>query len=73
MHFEPIDRLIDNARCVILCDSVKDLSISNHYSTNLSVYIFTQPDFKTIVDQLLRFETTKIRINHNETFTCIVI
>ena len=26
MHFEPIDQF-DNARCVTVCDSVKDLSI----------------------------------------------
>ena len=50
MHFEPIDRF-DNARCVTVCDSVKDLSIPNHYSSNLSVYISTQPDFKSIIDQ----------------------
>ena len=52
----------DNARCVTVCDSVKDLSIPNHYSSNLSVYISTQPDFKSIIDQLLGFETSKIRI-----------
>ena len=42
MHFEPIDQL-NNARCVTVCDSVKDLSIPNHYSSNLSMYISTQP------------------------------
>ena len=26
MHFDPIDQF-DNARCVTVCDSVKDLSI----------------------------------------------
>ena len=66
MHFEPIDRF-DNAGCVTVCDSVKDLSIPNHYSSNLSVYISTQPDFKSIIDQLLSFETSKIRISHNVT------
>ena len=30
MHFEPIDRF-DNARCVTVCDSVKELSIPSHY------------------------------------------
>ena len=68
MHFEPIDRF-DNTRCVTVCDSVKDLSIPNHYSSNLSVYISTQPDFKSIIDQLLSFETSKIRSNHNVTLT----
>ena len=72
MHFEPIDRF-DNARCVTVCDSVKDLSISNHYSANLPVYFSSQPDFKSIIDQLLSFETSKIRINHNVTLTCSVI
>ena len=72
MHFEPIDRS-DNARCITVCDSVKDLSMPNHYSSNLSVYISTQPDFKSILDQLLSFETSKIRINHNVTLTCSVI
>ena len=72
MHFKHIDRF-DNARCVTVCDSVKDLSIPNHYSSNLSVYISTQPDFKSIIDQLLSFETSKIRINHNVTLTCSVI
>ena len=72
MHFEPIDRF-EKARCVTVCDSVKDLSIPNHYSSNLSVYISTQPDFKSIIDQLLSFETSKIRINHNVTLTCSVI
>ena len=72
MHFEPNDRF-DNALCVTVCDSVKDLSIPNHYSSNLSVYISTQPDFKSIIDQLLSFETSKIRINHNVTLTCSVI
>ena len=73
MHFEHIDRF-DNARCVTVCDSVKiDLSIPNHYSSNLSVYISTQPDFKSIIDQLLSFETSKIRINHNVTLPCSVI
>ena len=28
MHFEPIDRF-DNARCVTVCDRVKDQSIPN--------------------------------------------
>ena len=37
MHFEPIERF-DNARCVTVCDSGKDLSIPNYYSSNLSVY-----------------------------------
>ena len=64
MHFAPIDRF-DNARRVTVCDSVKDQSIPNHFSSNLSVYISTQPDFKTIIDQLLSFETSKIRFNHN--------
>ena len=72
MHFEPIDRF-DNARCVTVCDSVKELSISNHYSTKLPVYISSQPDFKSIIDQLLSFETSKIRINHNVTLPCSVI
>ena len=72
MHFEPIDRF-DNACCVTVCDSVKDLSIPNHYSSNLSVYISTQPDFKSIIDQLLSFETSKIRIKHNITLTRSVI
>ena len=72
MHFEPIDQF-DNARCVTVCDSVKDLSIPNHYSSNLSVYISTQPDFKSIIDQLLSFETSKLRINHNVSLTCSVI
>ena len=72
MHFEPIDGF-DNAHCVTVCDSVKDLSIPNHYSSNLSVYISTQPDFKSIIDQLLSFETSKIRINHNVTLTRSVI
>ena len=66
MHFEPIERF-DNARSVTVFDSVKDLSIPNLYSSNLSVYISTQPDFKSIIDQLLSFETYKIRINHNAT------
>ena len=68
MHFEPIDRF-DNARCVTECDSVKDQSITfpNRCSSNLSVYISTQPDLKSIADQLLRFETSKISINHNVT------
>ena len=76
MHFEPIDRF-DNARCVTVCDSVKDQSIPNRYSSNLYVYISTQPDqpdFKSIIDQLLRnLETSKIRINHNVTLTYSVI
>ena len=72
MHFEPIDRF-DKARCVTVCDSVKDQSIPNHYSSNLSVYISTQPDFKLIIDQLLSFETSKLRINHNVSLTCSVI
>ena len=67
MYFEPIDRF-DNARCVTVCDSVKDLSIPNHYSSNLSVYISTQPDFKSIIDQLLSFKTSKIRINPGKNF-----
>ena len=70
MHFEPIDRF-DNARCVIECDSVKDQSNPiNPYSSNLSS---TQPEFKSIIDQLLSFETSKIRINHNVTLTYSVI
>ena len=69
MHFEHIDRF-DNARCVTVCDSVK---IPNYYSSNLSVYISTQPDFKSIIDQLLSFETSKIRIKHNVTLPCSVI
>ena len=74
MHFELID-LFDKARsCVTVCDSVKDQSIPNCYSSNLSVYISTQPDFKSIIDQLLSFETSKIRINHiNVTLTYSVI
>ena len=68
MHFEPIDGF-DNSHCVTVCDSVKDQSIPNHYSSNLSVYISTQPDFKSIIDHLLSFETSKIRINHNITLT----
>ena len=73
MHFEPIDRF-DNARCVTVCESVKDQSIPNHCSSNLSVYISTHPDFKSIIDQLLKsFETSKIRINHNVSLTCSVI
>ena len=67
MHFEPIDRF-DNARCVTECDSVKDQSISKRYSSNLSVSISAQPDFKSIMDQLLSLETSKIRINHNVTY-----
>ena len=67
MHFEPI------SRCVTVCDSVKDLSIPNDYSSNLSVYISTQPDLKSVIDQLISFETSKIRINHNVTLTCSVI
>ena len=54
MLFEPIDRF-DNARCVTMCDSVKNQSIPNSYSSNLSVYLSTQPDFKSIIDQLLSF------------------
>ena len=69
---EPIDRF-DNAGCVTVSDSVKDLSILNHYSSNLSVYISTQPDFESIIDQLLSFETSKIRFNDNVTLTCSVI
>ena len=38
MYFEPIDRF-DYARCVTVVDSVKDQSIPNRYSSNLSVYI----------------------------------
>ena len=63
MHFEPIDRF-DNARCVRVCDSVKDQSIPNHFSLNLSVYFPTQPDFKSVIDQLLSFESSKICLNH---------
>ena len=64
----------DNARCVTVCDRVKDQSIPNHYSSNLYVYISTQPDFKSIIDQLLSFETSKIRINHiNVTLTYSVL
>ena len=66
MHFEPIDRF-DNASCVTVCDNVKHQSIPNRYSSNLSVYISAQPDFKSIIDQLLSFETSKIRTNHNVT------
>ena len=72
MYFEPIDRL-DNARCATVVDSVKDQSIANRYSSNLYVYISTQPDFKSIIDQLLSFETSKITINHNVTLTYSVI
>ena len=36
MYFEPIDRF-DNARCVTVCDSVKEQSISNP----LCVYLYT--------------------------------
>ena len=72
MYFEPIDRF-DYARCVTVVDSVKDQSIPNRYSSNLSVYISTQPDFKSINDQLLSFETSKISINHNVTLTYSVI
>ena len=72
MHFDPIDRF-DNTQCVIVCDSVKDQSIPNHYSSNLSVYISTQPDFKSIIDQLLSFETFKLRMNYNVSLTCSVI
>ena len=50
MHFESPDRF-DNACCIRVCDSVKDQSIADHYSSNLSVYISTQPDFKSIIDQ----------------------
>ena len=62
MHCDPIDRF-DNARCVTVCDSVKDLSIPNP----------TQSDFKSNIDQLISFETSKIRINQNVTLTCSVI
>ena len=72
MLFEPID-WFNNARCVTMCDSVKNQSIPNSYSLNLSVYVSTQPDFKSIIDQLLSFETSKIHINHNVTLTCSVI
>ena len=66
MHFEPIDRF-DNARCVTVCDSVKDQSNPiNRYLSNLSS---TQPEFKLIIDQLLSLETSKIRINHNVQLT----
>ena len=57
MHFEPIDRF-DNARRVTVCDNLKDQSIPNRYSSNLSAYISRQPDFKSIIDQLLSFETS---------------
>ena len=70
MHFEPIDRF-DNARCVTVCDSVKDQSIPNRYSSNLFVYISTQQDFKSIIDQLVSLESSKIRINQNLTLTYI--
>ena len=33
MHFDAIDRF-DNTQCVIVCDSVKDQSIPNHYTPN---------------------------------------
>ena len=69
MHFEPIDRF-DNARCVTVCDGVEDQSIPNRYSSNRSVSL---PDFKSIIDQLRRFETSKIPINHNVTLTHSVI
>ena len=72
MHFEPIERF-ENLRCVTVCDGVKDQSIPNHYSLNLSVYISTQPDIKSIIYQLLSFETSKLRINHNVSLTCSVI
>ena len=72
MHFEPIDQF-DNARCVKASDSVKDQSIPNRYSSNLSVYISTQPNFKSITEQLLSFETSEIPVNHNVTLTYIVI
>ena len=42
MYFEPIDRF-DNARRVTVCDNVKDQSIPNRYSSNLSAYISRQP------------------------------
>ena len=57
MHFEPIDR-VDNARRVTVCDNLKDQSIPYRYSSNLSAYISRQPDFKSIIDQLLSFETS---------------
>ena len=63
----------DNACCVTVVDSVKDQSIPNHYSSNLYVYISTLPDFKSIIDQLLSFETSKISINHNVTLIYSVI
>ena len=72
MHFEPIDQF-DNARRVKASDGVKDQSIPNRYSSNLSVYISTQPNFKSITDQLLSFETSEIPVNHNVTSTYIVI
>ena len=72
MHFEPIDRF-DNARYVTVCNSVKDQSIVSSYSLNLFVHISTQPDFKSIIDQSLSFETSKTRINRNVTFTYSVI
>ena len=72
MHFEPIDRF-DNTRRISVCDNVKDQSIPNRYSSNLSAYISRQPDFKSIIDQLLSFETPKIRINHNVALTYSVI
>ena len=72
MYFEPIDRF-DNTRRISVCDNVKDQSIPNRYSSNLSAYISRQPDFKSIIDQLLSFETSKIRINHNVALTYSVI
>ena len=72
MYFEPIDRF-DYARCVTVVNSVKDQLITNRYSSNFCVYISTQPDFKSIIDQLLSFETSKISINHNVTLTYSVI
>ena len=72
MHFEPIERF-DHACCIRVCDSVKDQSIPDHFLSNLSVYISTQPNFKSITDQLLSFETSEIPVNHNVTLTYIVI
>ena len=61
------------AHRLTVCDSVKDQSIPSRYSSNLSVYVSTQRDFKSIIDQLLSFETSKTRINHNVTLTYSVI
>ena len=72
MHFEPIDRF-DNARCVTVCDSVKDLSIPIIiHRISLCISLPSQI-CKSIIDQLLSFETSKICINDNVTLTCCVI